>query len=114
MTERGRVMPVVCILTFSVDLTLGFGIRSGRGLFTATGATAGRAASAGGTRSALELSAAREGEGGHLPADLLRFALRAADFLRRVKNQFFKLVVALVTHVFVNWHLSSPQRSDEL
>jgi len=76
-------------------------------LFGAAGgaATGGRAASARGTGSALELSADGKGEGGHYSMNLFALAFGTGDLFRSIQHQFFELVFALVTLIFEDRHL---------
>jgi len=74
-------------------------------LFTAGGATGGGTASAGGTGSALKLSAAGKGKGRHHPLDSFAFALRANNFFRGLQYQFFEFVLALIAMILKNRHL---------
>ena len=70
-------------------------------------ATGGRAASARGACSALELSADGKGEGGHDSTNLLALAFGASDLFGGIQHQFFKFIFTLITLIFVNRHLSN-------
>jgi len=79
----------------------------GWGLAGATGGTAGGGAvTTGGTGGALKLSSARKSERGHHTAHFLVFTFRADDLFRGVENQFFKLVMASTTMIFIDRHLT--------
>jgi len=75
-------------------------------LFTAGGATGGGTASAGGTGSALKLSAAGKGKGRHHPLDFFTFALRANNFFGGLQYQFFEFVLALIAMILINRHFT--------
>ena len=68
-----------------------------------TAASARRAA--GGFGGSAVTRPIRRAENGKLEGVLLPRALRAGNLLRLVQHNFFKVRLAVLTNVFVNWHI---------